>query len=102
MTSSFLKYAAIHLSFFLFLFVPKLQCICFQEKNELFWVDIDKTLDSKFLVISTASSETSEVLTLDLSSAGEMPSIVAPRRFKVGPSFLVFLQTGRPQHVARS
>ena len=55
----------------------------YEETNPLFWVSVSKTLDGKFILISTDSSETSEVHTIDLSdsSAGAAPKakVVAER-----------------------
>ena len=61
--------------------------LLFEETNELFWVALSKTLDGRFVLIESASSESSEVLTVDLESpfkkAPPQPVVVAPRRPKV-------------------
>ena len=41
-----------------------------QEDDELFWVGIDKTLDGNYVLIETASTETSEVHSIDLNAEG--------------------------------
>lgn len=54
--------------------------LIFQEDNPLFWVSLDKTLDGHFAIITSASSETSEVHTVDLRQKGNAATVVAPRR----------------------
>ena len=56
--------------------------LLFEEQNQLFWVNIGKTLDGKFMLISSASSETSEVHSVDLKSGDpkEKAKVVAARR----------------------
>jgi hypothetical protein len=62
--------------------------LLFEEPNELFWVGLDKTLDGKYVLIDSASKESSEVRAVDLSLPLEAkaPAVVlAPRRPKVLP-----------------
>ena len=54
--------------------------LLFQEDDELFWVSLEKTLDSEYILINSASTETSEVLQVKLSDARPTAAPVAPRR----------------------
>ena len=55
----------------------------YQEDDELFWVGIDKTLDGNYVLIETASTETSEVHSIDLNAEGgeAKAKVLAPRKF---------------------
>jgi len=64
-----------------FLHSEKEDEMLYEEADGLFNVDIDKTLDEKFLLIETGSTETDEVWTIDLEEENAMPKLVAKRRF---------------------
>jgi len=71
--------------------------LLFEEPNELFWVGLSKTLDGQYILIDSASKESSEVLAVDLSSSSEQPSknpavVLAPRRPKVSDAYLLGTQ----------
>jgi oligopeptidase B len=62
--------------------------LLFEEPNELFWVGLSKTLDGQYILIDSASKESSEVRAVDLSlsssdSAKNSAVVLAPRRHKV-------------------
>lgn len=57
--------------------------LLFEENDDLMWVGISKTNDEKYLIIDSASKETSEVLFLDLSDPAAPVQTVSKRREKV-------------------
>jgi oligopeptidase B len=57
--------------------------LIFEEEDELFWMYASKTLDKRYLLISTQSKETAEVHYLDLFSDDTTLQCVAKRRKKV-------------------
>lgn len=57
--------------------------LLFEEKDELFWMGIDKSLDGKFLFVDVSSKETSEVYFLDLEDSESNLQSIAKRRKKV-------------------
>ena len=57
--------------------------LLFEEPNELFWVSLDKTLDGLYVLIESASGESSEVRSVDLAMAHAPAVVLAPRRPKV-------------------
>jgi oligopeptidase B len=58
--------------------------LLFEQPNELFWSSVSKTSDRKYMLISTSSSETSEVYYIDLTeSTPSPPRCVASARKKV-------------------
>jgi oligopeptidase B len=54
-----------------------------EEKDELYWMGISKSLDGKYLFIEVSSKETSEIHFLDLTDPNANLQCVAPRRLKV-------------------
>jgi len=56
------------------------ECL-FTENDERFWVSVEKTRSGRFLVLSTDSSETSEVHLIDLQTPDAKLQCVAPRVF---------------------
>ena len=57
--------------------------LLFEEKDEMYFTSIGKTLDGKYLFIETSSTETSEVWYLDLEDPSATLQCIAKRRFKV-------------------
>lgn len=57
--------------------------LLYEEKDEMYWTGISKSLDSKYLFIETSSTETSEIWFLDLESKDAKIQCVSKRRFKV-------------------
>jgi oligopeptidase B len=57
--------------------------LLFEEKDEMFWMGISKSLDGKFLFVEASSKETSEVHYLDLTDHLATLQCVAKRRPKV-------------------
>jgi len=57
--------------------------LLYEEKDELFWIGMGKSLDGKYLFLSTSSKETSEVHFLDLEDPDSKLQCVAKRRKKV-------------------
>ena len=55
----------------------------FEEKDELYWVGIAKSLDGKYLFIETSSKETSEIHFLDLHDPEAKLQCISKRRSKV-------------------
>ena len=54
-----------------------------EEKDELYWMGISKSLDGNFLFVDISSKETSEVHYLDLTDPAATLQCVAKRRLKV-------------------
>ena len=57
--------------------------LLFEEKDELYWLHISKSLDGNYLYIDTSSKETSEVHYLQLGDPESKLECVAKRRSKV-------------------
>jgi len=60
--------------------------LLWEETDELYWMHVYKTLDEKYLILRSASKETSEVWYLDLHSNDDDDAklkCIAPRRKKV-------------------
>jgi oligopeptidase B len=57
--------------------------LLYEEKDETFWVGIDKSDDKRYLFVSTEGMETSEVYYLDLDDPRARLECVAKRRAKV-------------------
>ncbi|GAX13167.1 oligopeptidase B [Fistulifera solaris] len=57
--------------------------LLFEEKDELFWMGISKSLDGKYLFVQVESKETAEVHYLDLHDASSTLQCIAKRRPKV-------------------
>lgn len=57
--------------------------LLFEERNDLFWLGIYKSLDGKYLFIETSSKETSEIHFLDVTDDTATLQCVAKRREKV-------------------
>jgi len=55
----------------------------FEEKDELYWVGIGKSLDKKYIFVETSSKETSEAHFLDLEDPDAGLKCVAKKRSKV-------------------
>ena len=51
----------------------------FEEADELFWVGLGKTRDERYLVIASASKDTTELHVLDADDAQARPRVVLPR-----------------------
>jgi oligopeptidase B len=54
--------------------------LIFEEKDELFWVSISKTRTGRFIMISTASKDETEVRVLDAKTPLAAPRLVEARR----------------------
>lgn len=54
--------------------------LVFEEADELFWVGLGKTRDERYLVIASASKDTTELHVLDADDAQARPRVVLPRR----------------------
>ena len=57
--------------------------ILYQEDDELYWVNLKKTRDHKYLILTTASIETSEVYILKADDSEGQFSIIHPRENKL-------------------
>lgn len=57
--------------------------LLYEEKDEMYWTSIGKSLDEKYFFIETSSTETSEVWFLDLEDENASIQCVSKRRFKV-------------------
>ena len=55
----------------------------FEEPDELFWLGMGKSQDSKFLFIESGSKETSEVNYVSLGESSSKLQCVAKREYKV-------------------
>lgn len=51
-----------------------------EEPDELFWLDLGKTRDDRWLVLSSASRDTTGLWVIDADDAQAMPRAVLPRR----------------------
>jgi oligopeptidase B len=51
-----------------------------EEPDELFWLDLGKTRDDRYLVVSSASKDTTAVHVLDADDPAAAPRAVLPRR----------------------
>lgn len=77
--------------------------LLFEEADELFWVGLGKTRDERFIVISTASKDTTELHVIDADDAAAWPRVVLPRRtglemsldHRHGRFYLLVNDTGR-------
>jgi oligopeptidase B len=54
--------------------------LVWEERNELFWVSLSKTLDRKYIVIGSDSKDTSELRVIDADRPLSRQRIVLPRR----------------------
>ncbi|QTN21838.1 S9 family peptidase [Rhizobacter sp. AJA081-3] len=54
--------------------------LVFEETDELFWLDLGKTRDDCWLVLSSASKDTTGLWVIDASDAQAAPRAVLPRR----------------------
>ena len=57
--------------------------LIFEEPDVLFWLGMSKTLDGKYLLVESGSSETSEVWYLDLTDPSSELKCIRKREFKV-------------------
>ena len=77
--------------------------LVFEEADELFWVGLGKTRDERYLVIASASKDTTELHVLDADDAQARPRVVLPRRRGIemsldhrhGRFYLLINDTGR-------
>ncbi len=77
--------------------------LLFEEADELFWVSLGKTRDERYLVISTASKDTTELHVIDADDPAARPRVVLPRRtglemsldHRHGRFYLLVNDTGR-------
>ncbi|WP_298829115.1 S9 family peptidase [uncultured Piscinibacter sp.] len=51
-----------------------------EESDELFWLDLGKTRDERYVVISSASKDTTELHVIDADDPRARPRVVLPRR----------------------
>ena len=51
-----------------------------EEADELFWLDLGKTRDDRYVVISSASKDTTELQVIDAGDPQARPRVVLPRR----------------------
>jgi oligopeptidase B len=56
--------------------------LLYEEKDEMYCTSISKTLDERYLLIETSSTETSEIWFLDLQDPDAKLQCIAKRRFK--------------------
>ena len=54
--------------------------LVFEEPDELFWLDLGKTRDDRWLVLSSASKDTTGLWVLDADDAQAAPRAMLPRR----------------------
>ncbi len=54
--------------------------LVFEEPDELFWLDLGKTRDDRWLVMSSASKDTTALWVIDAGDAQAAPRAVLPRR----------------------
>ena len=54
--------------------------LVFEERNELFWVDVSKTRDDRWVVVGSHSKDTSELRVIDAHRPQGRMRIVVPRR----------------------
>ena len=54
--------------------------LVFEERNELFWVDVSKTRDDRWVVVGSHSKDTSELRVIDAQRPQSRMRIVVPRR----------------------
>jgi len=57
----------------------KEDALVYEEKDEMFELDVDRTRDRAFIVVSSASRTTSEVRVIDASKPASAPRLIAPR-----------------------
>jgi oligopeptidase B len=57
--------------------------LLFEEKDDLFWAQLYKSLDGKYLFWEMSSKETSEVWYIDLEAPNSVLECIAPRREKI-------------------
>ncbi len=77
--------------------------LLYEETDELFWVGLGKTRDERYLVIASASKDTTELLVMAADDPAARPRIVLPRRRGVemsldhrhGRFYLLVNDTGR-------
>ncbi|TXH51464.1 MAG: S9 family peptidase [Burkholderiaceae bacterium] len=77
--------------------------LLFEEADELFWVGLGKTRDERYLVISTASKDPTELHVIDADDPAARPRVVRPRRtahemsldHRHGRFYLLVNDTGR-------
>jgi len=57
--------------------------LLYEEKDEMYWTSIGKSLDDRYLFVETSSTETSEIWFLDLDDPDAKLECISKRRFKV-------------------
>ncbi len=54
--------------------------LLFEETDELFWLDLGKTRDERYVVVSSASKDTTELRVIDADDPAAVARVVLPRR----------------------
>lgn len=57
--------------------------LLYEENDQMFWTEISKSLDERFLFVEMSSTETSEIWYLDLNDENASLQCIAKRRIKV-------------------
>jgi oligopeptidase B len=54
--------------------------LVYEDRNELFWVDLGKTRDDRYIVIGSDSNDTSEIRVIDAARPASRQRVVLPRK----------------------
>ena len=54
--------------------------LVFEERNELFWVDVSRTRDGAWIVVGSHSKDTSELRVINARKSGSRMRVIVPRR----------------------